>query len=57
MSPRERVAPDRVDIAAQVNLAPGTVHNYISSAMSKLGAPSRHAAAHRAYPVSASPIT
>jgi two-component system response regulator DesR len=37
------------EIAAQVHLAPGTVRNYISSAMAKLGASSRHAAAHRAW--------
>lgn len=36
-------------IAAQVHLAPGTVRNYLSSAMSKLGVSSRHAAAHRAW--------
>ncbi|THV23501.1 DNA-binding response regulator [Glycomyces paridis] len=37
------------EIAAHVHLAPGTVRNYLSSAMSKLGASSRHAAAHRAW--------
>jgi two-component system response regulator DesR len=37
------------EIAAQVHLAPGTVRNYTSSAMAKLGAASRHAAAHRAW--------
>lgn len=37
------------EIAAQVHLAPGTVRNYLSSAMAKLGAGSRHAAAHRAW--------
>jgi two-component system, NarL family, response regulator DesR len=37
------------DIAARVHLAPGTVRNYLSSAMSKLGVSSRHAAAHRAW--------
>jgi two-component system response regulator DesR len=37
------------EIAAHVHLAPGTVRNYISSAMTKLDAPSRHAAAHRAW--------
>jgi len=36
-------------IAAQVHLAPGTVRNYLSAAMSKLGVSSRHAAAHRAW--------
>jgi two-component system response regulator DesR len=37
------------DIATQVHLAPGTMRNYLSSAMSKLGVSSRHAAAHRAW--------
>lgn len=37
------------EIAAQVHLAPGTVRNYLSSAMGKLGVRSRHAAAHRAW--------
>lgn len=37
------------EIAAQVHLAPGTVRNYLSSAMAKLGTGSRHAAAHRAW--------
>nr|WP_055502375.1 response regulator transcription factor [Nonomuraea pusilla] len=37
------------EIAARVNLAPGTVRNYLSSAMAKLGVASRHAAAHRAW--------
>jgi two-component system, NarL family, response regulator DesR len=37
------------EIAARVHLAPGTVRNYLSSAMSKLGVSSRHAAAHRAW--------
>lgn len=36
-------------IAAWVHLAPGTVRNYLSSAMSKLGTTSRHAAAYRAW--------
>lgn len=36
-------------IAAVVHLAPGTVRNYLSSAMGKLGVRSRHAAAHRAW--------
>ncbi|GAA5107936.1 response regulator transcription factor [Haloechinothrix salitolerans] len=36
-------------IAAQVHLAPGTVRNYLSAAMSKLGVTSRHAAAYRAW--------
>jgi len=37
------------EIAQQVHLAPGTVRNYLSTAMSKLGVSSRHAAAHRAW--------
>ncbi len=37
------------EIAAQVHLAPGTVRNYLSSAITKLGVTSRHAAAHRAW--------
>jgi len=37
------------EIAGHVHLAPGTVRNYLSSAMAKLGAGSRHAAAHRAW--------
>lgn len=37
------------DIAAEVHLAPGTVRNYLSAAMAKLGVGSRHAAAHRAW--------
>jgi two-component system response regulator DesR len=37
------------EIAAQVHLAPGTVRNYLSAAMTKLGVGSRHAAAHRAW--------
>lgn len=37
------------DIAAAVHLAPGTVRNYLSSAMAKLGVATRHAAAHRAW--------
>ena len=36
-------------IAELVHLAPGTVRNYLSSAMTKLDAPSRHAAAYRAW--------
>ena len=38
------------EIAAQVHLAPGTVRNYLSAAMTKLGVNSRHAAAHHAAP-------
>ncbi|WP_166354703.1 response regulator transcription factor [Phytoactinopolyspora limicola] len=37
------------EIAARVHLASGTVRNYLSSAMTKLGVGSRHAAAHRAW--------
>lgn len=37
------------EIAARVHLAPGTVRNYLSAAMGKLGVSSRHAAAHRAW--------
>jgi two-component system, NarL family, response regulator DesR len=37
------------DIAAEVHLAPGTVRNYLSAAMTKLGVSSRHAAAHHAW--------
>jgi two-component system response regulator DesR len=37
------------DIAGAVHLAPGTVRNYLSSAMAKLGVATRHAAAHRAW--------
>lgn len=37
------------EIADQVHLAPGTVRNYLSAAMSKLNVSSRHAAAHRAW--------
>ena len=37
------------EIAVEVHLAPGTVRNRLSTAMSKLGAPMRHAAAHRAW--------
>jgi two-component system, NarL family, response regulator DesR len=44
---RTGVTVDR--IAAQVHLAPGTVRNYLSSAMTKLHAESRHAAAHHAW--------
>ncbi|MFE3205131.1 response regulator transcription factor [Embleya sp. NPDC055664] len=36
------------DIAGRVHLAAGTVRNYLSSAMIKVGAPSRHAAARYA---------
>jgi two-component system response regulator DesR len=37
------------DIAAAVHLAPGTVRNYLSTAMAKVGASTRHAAAHHAW--------
>lgn len=37
------------EIAAVVHLAPGTVRNYLSSAMAKLGVATRYAAAHRAW--------
>ncbi|WP_406256000.1 DNA-binding response regulator [Streptomyces chartreusis] len=44
-----RTGASIAEIAAEVHLAPGTVRNYLSAAMSKLGAPTRHAAAHRAW--------
>lgn len=37
------------EIAAEVHLARGTVRNYLSSSMSKLGVSTRHAAAYRAW--------
>jgi two-component system response regulator DesR len=37
------------DIAVALNLAPGTVRNYLSAAMAKLGADTRHAAAYHAW--------
>lgn len=37
------------DIAAEVHLAAGTVRNYLSAAMAKLGAETRHAAAYQAW--------
>lgn len=37
------------EVAAAVHLAPGTVRNYLSVAMSKLGVDTRHAAAHQAW--------
>lgn len=37
------------EIASTVHLAAGTVRNYLSSAMTKLGVSSRHAAAHAAW--------
>ncbi|GAA4060530.1 response regulator transcription factor [Nonomuraea soli] len=36
-------------ISEQVHLAPGTVRNYLSSAMAKIGVSSRHAAAQHAW--------
>ncbi len=36
-------------IASHLHLAPGTVRNYLSSAMTKLDVPSRHAATYRAW--------
>ncbi|MFE9017360.1 DNA-binding response regulator [Streptomyces sp. NPDC007808] len=44
-----RTGASVVEIAAEVHLAPGTVRNYLSAAMAKLGVPTRHAAAHRAW--------
>ncbi|MFF3706244.1 response regulator transcription factor [Streptomyces phaeochromogenes] len=44
-----RTGASIVEIAAAVHLAPGTVRNYLSAAMSKLGASTRHAAAHHAW--------
>ena len=38
-----------LEIASAVHLAPGTVRNYLSAAMAKLGVATRHAAAHRAW--------
>ncbi len=41
---------DRIQsIADELHLAPGTVRNYLSAAMTKLDVPSRHAATHRAW--------
>jgi two-component system response regulator DesR len=37
------------EIAATVHLAPGTVRNYLSTAMTKLAVPNRHAAAQAAW--------
>ncbi|WP_284677479.1 response regulator transcription factor [Streptomyces sp. Tu102] len=44
-----RAGASIAEIAVEVHLAPGTVRNRLSTAMSKLGAPMRHAAAHRAW--------
>lgn len=37
------------EISERIHLSEGTVRNYLSSAMGKLGVDSRHAAAHRAW--------
>ena len=44
-----RTGASVAEIAGEVHLAAGTVRNYLSSAMSKLGLPTRHAAAHHAW--------
>lgn len=44
-----RTGASVAEIATEVHLAAGTVRNYLSAAMSKLGTPTRHAAAHRAW--------
>ncbi|MFF7447370.1 MULTISPECIES: response regulator [unclassified Streptomyces] len=44
-----RTGASVAEIAEQVHLAQGTVRNYLSAAMSKLGASTRHAAAHHAW--------
>jgi two-component system response regulator DesR len=44
-----RTGASVAEIAEQVHLARGTVRNYLSAAMSKLGATTRHAAAHHAW--------
>ncbi|MEV7887914.1 response regulator transcription factor [Streptomyces sp. NPDC002817] len=44
-----RTGASVAEIATQVHLAQGTVRNYLSAAMSKLGATTRHAAAHHAW--------
>lgn len=44
-----RTGASVAEIATEVHLAPGTVRNYLSAAMSKLGSPTRHAAAHHAW--------
>ncbi|MEU9049253.1 response regulator transcription factor [Streptomyces sp. NPDC048384] len=44
-----RTGASIAEIADAVRLAPGTVRNYLSAAMAKLGTPTRHAAAHRAW--------
>lgn len=44
-----RVTSSVPEIADQLFLSPGTVRNYLSSAMSKIGVSSRHAAAEHAW--------
>ncbi|MGW3284012.1 response regulator transcription factor [Streptomyces sp. NPDC001002] len=44
-----RTGASVAEIATVVHLAPGTVRNYLSAAMAKLNAPTRHAAAHHAW--------
>ncbi|MFY1673725.1 response regulator transcription factor [Plantactinospora sp. WMMB334] len=44
-----RTGASAVEIAAAVHLAPGTVRNYLSTAMAKLGVTSRRAAARTAW--------
>ncbi|MDH6214749.1 response regulator transcription factor [Streptomyces pseudovenezuelae] len=44
-----RTGASVAEIAVVVHLAPGTVRNYLSAAMAKLNAPTRHAAAHHAW--------
>jgi len=44
-----RTGDSVAEIAATVHLAPGTVRNYLSAAMTKLSVSSRHAAVHIAY--------
>ena len=47
--PHVRVGASATVIAERVHLAPGTVRNYVSSAMTKLNAPTRAEAARIAY--------
>jgi len=44
-----RTGASVAEIAAAVHLAPGTVRNYLSATMAKLGATTRHAAARTAW--------
>ncbi|MGH8881583.1 MAG: response regulator transcription factor [Stackebrandtia sp.] len=44
-----RTGSSIAEISSKVHLASGTVRNYLSSAMTKLGVSSRHAAAHAAW--------